>query len=133
MNHRIYITNDTFTALTSFIKKGIEQNMFFFIYDTHDLIKNRLWTFSSTAFIPNINIDDPIAEKHKIPVIISNKNNVTAPDGYTKIMFEMQNIENFDIAFVKNRMDAKSVISVTNKTFEIFEKDTNSWKKVTVL
>lgn len=129
MNPRIYITPDPFPALAAFLQKGVSQDMKFFIYDTLNLIQNRLWTFSSTTFLPNVTAADPITKIHNVPIIISTTNQ-DPPPNYICIMFEFQHVPNFNgIAFVKQKNEALALQTFTN-TSEMFEKTPSGWQKI---
>lgn len=127
MKSKIYITNDTFSALTAFLQKGISQNIKFFIIDEGNLIQNRLWTFSSTAFLPNVLNEDPLLKKTQVPVIVSTKN-TQPPEEYTSVFFETKpnNIEN-TIFFTQNESNGQNF---SGQNVDIFTKINNKWERV---
>ncbi len=128
---RVYITNETFPALTGFLQKGIERQMKFFIFDVNNLIQNRLWTFSSTVFLPNVKDNDPLV-KHSPSVIIANDVQSQVVDGYHVILFETSKITDNFTAFVKTKSDAKNILeNVTS--WETFMKTNDKWEVVTSL
>ena len=71
MKHKVYIYTDIFSTLTSILQKGLQQGFKFYIYDETDQIQNRIWTFSQSAFIPNVKSDDEILKTTQVPVVIS--------------------------------------------------------------
>jgi hypothetical protein len=141
MKTRIYITTETFPALVSFLQKGIEQKMKFFIYDEQDSIKSRLWTFSSTAFLPNVSSEDSILQKHHVPVVVCTNLNTLPLDEYSCIMYESVNITTSlnlskTVFFIQEKSSAREVIQkigIKNDDCEIFIKNESKWNKLTSL
>ena len=141
MKTRIYITTETFPALVSFLQKGIEQKMKFFIYDEQDLIKSRLWTFSSTVFLPNVTSEDQILQKHQVPIVICTNPSTLALSDYHCVIYESNNIIpslnlSKAVFFTQEKSSAKEIIqkiSVKNEDCEIFIKNESKWNKLTSL
>ncbi|MDA0617300.1 MAG: hypothetical protein O3A66_01095 [Proteobacteria bacterium] len=128
--NRVYISEDTFSAFVSFIQKGLEQNMYFFVYDCQNLIQERLWTFSSTAFVPNVKEGDILIKKHKVPVIITTDVASIVPDEYLPIAFEpLTPPINLCTVFMKSKEDAQSMILKKEK-YESFMKADGKWQKI---
>jgi hypothetical protein len=135
--NKIYISQESFPALTAILQKGISQGTHFFVYDSQNLLQNRVWTFSSQAFIPNVKSDDKLLKKHKVPVVISTDISEPSLEGYTRIFYEtpfqdfVENVEessknlvNF-IAFVTSQGIIKP-----NSTTQVFQKIGNKWEEV---
>ena len=135
--NKIYISQESFPALTAILQKGISQGTHFFVYDSQNLLQNRVWTFSSQAFIPNVKSDDKLLKKHKVPVVISTDISEPSLEGYTRIFYEtpfehlLENVEesskkteNF-IAFVTSQGKIKP-----NSTTQMFQKIGNKWEEV---
>ena len=140
MKTKIYITTETFPALTAFLQKGLEQKMRFFIYDENDLIKNRLWTFSSAVFLPNVINNDAILQKHQVPVVISTDADAVMLDNYSRIIYECssacEGIHSGGAIFSQNKEDAINTMamnSLQSTDCNIFIKNENKWNKVTSL
>lgn len=131
---RVYISQDTFSALVSFIQKGLEQNMYFFIYDCQNLIQDRLWTFSSTAFVPNVKEGDALIKKHRVPIIITTESASSVPNEYLPIAFEptQQLTTNLCTLFVKSKDEAKNRILQKKEEYEAFIKIDGKWQKTTL-
>jgi hypothetical protein len=141
MKTRIYITTETFPALVSFLQKGIEQRMKFFIYDEQNLIKSRLWTFSSTVFLPNVTSEDSILQKHHVPIVICTNPNILPLADYCYVVYESTNaIQTFNtsnaVFFTQEKSSAREVmqkIGIKNDDCEIFIKNESKWNKLTSL
>ena len=141
MKTRIYITTETFPALVSFLQKGIEQKMKFFIYDEQDLIKSRFWTFSSTVFLPNVTAEDQILQKHHVPIVICTNPNTLPLSDYYCVIYESKNIiPSLNISkavfFTQEKSSARNIIQkigVKNDDCEIFIKSESKWNKLTSL
>ena len=127
--NKIYISQEPFPALTAILQKGISQGTNFFVYDSQNILQNRVWTFSSQAFIPNVKSDDKLLKKHKVPVVISTDINELPIEGYTCVFYEtpfenVANLENF-IAFVTSQGGIKP-----SSTTQVFQKIGNKWEEV---
>ena len=127
--NKVYISQEPFAALTAILQKGIAQGVNFFVYDSQNLLQNRVWTFSSQAFIPNVKSDDNILKKHKVPVVISTDTSELPLEGYTCIFYEtpfenIANLQNF-IAFTTSQGSIKP-----NSTTQIFQKIGTKWEEV---
>ena len=131
--NKIYISQEPFPALTAILQKGILQGANFFVYDSQNLLQNRVWTFSSQAFIPNVKSDDKLLKKHTVPVVIST--NISEPplEGYTRIFYETpfdkvcENTENTGtfIAFISTQEKIKP-----NSSTQVFQKIGTKWEEV---
>ena len=135
--NKIYISQESFPALIAVFQKGISQGTHFFVYDSQNLLQNRVWTFSSQAFIPNVKSDDKLLKKHKVSVVISTDISEPPLEGYTRIFYEtsfehlLENVEessknlvNF-IAFATSQGTIKP-----NSTTQVFQKIGNKWEEV---
>jgi hypothetical protein len=127
--NKVYISQEPFPALTAILQKGIAQGVNFFVYDSQNLLQNRVWTFSSQAFIPNVKSDDNILKKHKVPVVISTDTSELPLEGYTCIFYEtpfenIANLQNF-IAFTTSQGSIKP-----NSTTQIVQKIGTKWEEV---
>ena len=132
--NKIYISQEPFPALIAVFQKGISQGTHFFVYDSQNLLQNRVWTFSSQAFIPNVKSDDKLLKKHKVSVVISTDISEPPLEGYTRIFYETpfgkvfenpsENTENF-IAFVTSQGTIKP-----NTTTQVFQKIGSKWEEV---
>lgn len=129
--NRIYIHENTLSSLLSFLQKGLEQKMKFFVYDPQDLIKDRIWTSIQTSFIPNVRAGDQIILKHTVPIIISINIEDKNPDGYVPIFYETTHCtkENF-VAFVKTQDEAKKLCKKKDE-MQIFQKNDTKWQDIT--
>ena len=127
--NKIYISQESFPALTAILQKGITQGANFFVYDSQNLLQNRVWTFSSQAFIPNVKSDDKLLKKHKVPVVISTDISEPSLEGYTRIFYEtpFENVGKFQgfIAFATSQGTIKP-----NSTTQVFQKIGNKWEEV---
>lgn len=135
--NKIYISQESFPALTAILQKGISQGTNFFVYDSQNLLQNRVWTFSSQAFIPNVKSDDKLLKQHKVPVVISTDISEPPLEGYTRIFYEtpfenvLENLSenagklgNF-IAFATSQGTIKP-----NTTTQVFQKIGTKWEEV---
>lgn len=136
MSYKFYIHNDVFSVLVSLLQKGLTHNSRFFIYDEMDSIQNRLWTFSSTAFIPNIKSNDTLAKQYQVPFIISIETSATVPDNYKPIIY--QNITqkppiDSGIIILQSRDEITKITEIfqikTNQC-EVYIKNQNIWSSV---
>lgn len=128
MQSRVYIAEDTFMTLVSFLQKGLEKELCFLIIDAQDLIKERLWTFSSSAFIPNVKSGDSLIKKHRVPVIISHSNDCEY-EGYSTIIFEPSTpFDNLCTVFVKTKEEACRTIT-NKKEYTAFIKVNGKWQE----
>lgn len=141
MKPRVYISNDTFSALVAFLQKGIDANLKFFIYDTQNLIQNRLWTFSSTAFLPNVKSGDAILQNHQVPIVIATNEGDKSLKDYETIFYECsvnsyKDLQNISAIFMKSKEEVKKALIVCNaeeQHCDIYYKGEKKWEKITSL
>jgi DNA polymerase IIIc chi subunit len=130
--NKIYISEDTFSAFIAFIQKGLSSDMHFFVFDYQNILKERIWTFSSSVFIPNVKSDDNILKKHKVPVVISVNLNEKPPENTSVILYETISkeicVNNNFIAFVKSNDDKKAIMQwIPKESVQIFQKVGIKW------
>ena len=130
--NKVYISQESFPALLSVLQKGNSQGVKFFIYDPQNLLQNRIWTFSSAVFIPNVKSDDALLKKYQVPVVISKNIEEKSLDSYTRIFYEIpfKNIMEYDnngnfIAFVSSQNDVKP-----SATTQVFQKIGAKWEEL---
>ena len=127
--NKIYISQESFPALVAVLQKGNSQGVNFFIYDTQNLLQNRIWTFSSQVFIPNVKSDDALLKKYQVPVVISTDIAEKLLDGYTPIFYEtpFENTQSDSgfIAFTSSQGSIKA-----SQTTQVFQKVGIKWEEI---
>jgi DNA polymerase IIIc chi subunit len=137
MKHKVYISPETFTTLTSILQKGLQQGLNFYIYDEADQIQNRLWTFSQSAFMPNVKSNDDLLKTTQVPIVISTQAQQPL-EHYKPVIY--QSISGFvdvkeAIIIVEAKHDLDKILNtlqIAAEACEIYIKNQNSWGKVLV-
>lgn len=136
MSYKFYIYTDTFSVLVSLLQKGLTHDARFLIYDEADSIQNRLWTFTSISFIPNVKLGDPLTKQHQVPFIISTNINSEVPAGYKPIIY--QNVTQKPpvsgaIIILHSKDEIPKVMDIClakHDECEVYIKNQNSWSTV---